>query len=186
MKTLKISVLALLLTSFAFAQEKKAANVDVEETETVKTSVVEKDGQLVKQKVKTQVKKETPITFEKKTGKLNREKNPTKVTKTVSIDNDWDPFYDSTNTVTYYTYNDSSYNFEQDNKGFFLNTMIEDEDADVRSGRAIRINNSNEYIVRTDKYSGVGYFNEKGNFVVQYYDVTNDDIIEIEYVTTIK
>jgi len=42
MKTLKISVLAIMLTSFAIAQEKKAANVDVEETETVTTSYVKK------------------------------------------------------------------------------------------------------------------------------------------------
>ena len=58
MKTLKISVLAIMLTSFAIAQEKKAANVDVEETETVTTSYVKKDGKVMKEEVKTKVKKE--------------------------------------------------------------------------------------------------------------------------------
>ena len=185
MKTLKISVLAIMLTSFAIAQEKKAANVDVEETETVTTSYVKKDGKVMKEEVKTKVKKETPITFEKKTGKLNREKNPTKVTKTVSINNDWDPFYDEENTVVYYSYDNHYYNFTNDDKGFTVSNM-DDKNNVFRSGRAIQLNNSNNYLITTDNYSGVGYFNAEGNFVVKYYDKTNDDVVEIEYVTSIK
>jgi hypothetical protein len=184
MKNLKVSILAIMLTSFAIAQEKKAANVDVEETVTVKTTTMEKDGKMVKEKVKTEVKKETPITFEEKSGELNREKNLSKVTKTVSVEKDWDPFYNQTDTLVYYSYDNSNYNFQQNETGFMLSTLEDDED--VEYGRATRVNDSNNYMVKTDNYTGIGYFNEKGNFIVRYKDVSNNDMIEIEYVTTVK
>jgi len=184
MKNLKtILGIALLSSTVMMAQNQETNTVDHEETVTVEKKAVMKDGKMVEGKVKTIKRKETPVTFERRTGKLNREKNPSKVTETVMIDNDWDPFYDKKMETTYYSYNNMYYNFKPDSKGFVMSTKKNDK-VYLRNGRAMRIDNMNNYYVTTKDYSGIGYFNEEGNFVVRYYDEKSDDMIEIEYMTS--
>lgn len=99
-----------------------------------------------------------------------------KVTKTVRVDNDRDPFYESKNTIIYHTTDDGSYAFKANDKGF----MITDKD-DAKTGSAILSFNKKYYILDIDNYSGIGYFNNDGNFVVEYYDSDSETLINEEF-----
>ena len=48
-------------------------------------------------------------------------------------------------------------------------------DADgVVYGTAMRSSNRNFYILNMNDYSGVGYFNKDGNFIIEHYDSKTD------------
>ena len=160
-----IYAFSLLMVTGAYAQNKPVDKV--EETE-VKTIKVEKDGKIVEKKVKVTTKKEQEVMTDpnyKGTIDAPRVFPKVKVTKTVSIDNDNDPFYDTKDTLVYYLKNDNNYAFKSNDKGFMMFT-----EADKPYGMAIRSSNSQYYLLDMNEYSGVGYFDKKGNFVIEYYD----------------
>ena len=169
-----IYAFSLLMVTGAFAQDKPVDKV--EETK-VKTMKVKKDGKIIEKKVKVTTKKEqeviTDSTYE---GTIDAPRvfPKVKVTKTVSIDSDNDPFYDTTDTIVYYKKDDSRFSFKSSDNGF----MMSDEN-DEMYGSAKRSSQSQYYILNFNNNSGLGYFNADGNFVVEYYNPkTNELIIE--------
>lgn len=175
-------ILSAFLTSTVFYAQDQAANVDHIETTTTKTTSVKVNGEKIERKVKVNTKAETPITFEKQPdGTLDRKNNPTKIEREISIDNDNDPFYDETTKEVFYSYNDNNYTFTSNDTGFVINTMENEQLS--KHAKALKLNNSNRYLFKSDKLTGVGYFNAEGNFVIEYYDPEKDALVTKTYLS---
>ncbi|WP_299228196.1 hypothetical protein [uncultured Psychroserpens sp.] len=171
-----IYAFSLLMITGAYAQNKPVDKV--EETK-VKTIKVEKDGKIVENKIKVTTKKEQEVmTDPNYEGTVNAPRvfPEVKVTKTVSIDNDNDPFYDSKDEIIYFTNNDSKYAFTSNESGFLMS-----DDNNKMFATAVRSSNSQYYILDINNYSGVGYFNDEGNFVVEYYNSDTKMLVNEEF-----
>lgn len=169
-KTMKnlILVCILLIGTSIYAQD--PVKDKIKETK-VKTIKVEENGKIVEKKVKVTTAQEQTVKtkldkdhYENST----RLETPVKVTKTVSIDNDKDPFYDSKTNFVYYTYKENDYKFSRNKTGFVIMTSNGNEDSIF--GNARLTSNKEYYLLSTNEYSGIGYFNVEGDFVVEYYD----------------
>ena len=151
--------------------------VDHMETTQVKSETVKKDGEMIETKVKIITKKEQEVkTDPRQANQLNGDQiiTPTKVTKEVMIDNDSDSSYETKLEITYYTYNNRKYGFKTNKNGFVMTTM--EGEKEVILGTAIKSSNNQFYIMNTSSYSGVGYFDENKNFVVEYYDKNSNTL----------
>lgn len=179
-------IAAFLFCFTAFAQEKTDTKnnnpKDVVEETKVKTMKVEKNGKVVSEKkVAVTTKKEQevktaiePDHYENST----RLDTPVKVTKTVKIDSDNDPFFDSETTMVTYKMNDQDYAFTRNDAGFII--TFNGEDATVY-GNARLTSLNGYYLLNADNFSGIGYFNSEGNFVVEYYDETLNAMVIQEF-----
>lgn len=159
---------ALLIFTAGLAQNNP---VDKMEETKVKTMMVEKDGEMIETKVKVITKKEQEVMTnpaQKDQRDADRYLPATKVTKTIMIDNDNDPFYDNKTQLKYYSFNDVKYAFKADETGFKL--ITQDGDNEVVFGNAVRSSMNNYYIVTLDDFAGIGYFDDNGNLVVEYFD----------------
>ncbi|WP_152611309.1 hypothetical protein [Psychroserpens mesophilus] len=176
-----IYAFSLLMVTGAYAQNKPVDKVEETKTKTIK---VNKDGKIVENKVKvTTSKTQEVMTTPKDSSTINNQRvfPKVKVTKTISVDNDNDPFYDTTDKVIYYTDENGKYLFTSNKKGF---TMSDAESNDI--GFAARSTNNEYYILTMDNYSGVGYFNEAGNFVVEYYNADLEMLVTKEFKSDTK
>lgn len=174
---MKYKILALALIAFigVNAQEKKENKDKIVETKTRIINVME-DGEMVQRKVMVKTIKEQEIKTDpnyKGTIDAPRVFPETKVSKIIYIDNDNDPFYDKETTVVYYKKNNMTYNFNPTNSGF----EIIDGKTNQPIGNARFSANSEVYILDSDDYSGIGYF-EDNMFVIEYYDDEGTLIIE--------
>lgn len=174
-----IYLFSLLMITGLSAQE----NTPIDKTKETKTKTVkvDKNGKSIENKVKvTTTKEQAVLTTPKENSKIdnNRVYPEIKVTKTISIDNDKDPFYDSKESIVYYTNAKGKFAFSKEQNGFSI------KDAKNQSyGSAFKSINNAYYILNTDHYSGVGYFNDEGQFVVEYYNDDLDMLIEEEFKT---
>ncbi|WP_431134176.1 hypothetical protein [Psychroserpens mesophilus] len=176
-----IYAFSLLMVTGAYAQNKPVDKVEETKTKTIK---VKKDGEVVENKVKVTTTKEQQVkTKAEKNSTINNDRvfPKVKVTKTVSVDNDNDPFYDSTDKIEYYTNEDGKYLFTSNKKGF---TMSDAQNNTI--GFAARSTNNQYYILNMNNYSGVGYFNNDGNFVVEYYNSDLEMLVNKEFKTDTK
>ncbi len=174
-----IYLLAFCLVTGVYAQEKKPVD-KVEKTKT-KTIKVNKNGKVIENKVKVTTSKEQAVmTTPNDSSNINNSRvyPKVKVTKTIQIDNDYDPFYESENKIVYYTDEDGKYAFTQSKNGFEMRTAENES-----FGYAVKSANNMFYILDVENYSGVGYFNNEGNFVVEYYNSELDMLIEKEFKT---
>ncbi|MBT8266930.1 MAG: hypothetical protein KJO41_08095 [Bacteroidia bacterium] len=174
MKNIFISA-ALLIFTAGFAQENP---VDSMEETKVKTMTVEKDGETIETKVKVVTKKEQEVMTNPAQDHLrdaDRYLPPTKVTKTIMVDNDNDPFYDNKTKLKYYTFKNVKYAFRADETGFMVTNF--DGDKEVIFGKAVRSSLNNYYIVTLDDFAGVGYFDDNGNLIIEYYDSELDVLV---------
>lgn len=172
---MKIKILALALTMFVSVQAQKENKDKIVETKTRVINVME-DGKMIEKKVMVKTTKEQEIkTDPNYKGKLNAPRvfPATKVSKVIYIDNDNDPFYDETATVTYYQKDGMVYNFNPTDSGF----QIVDNKSKKMIGNARFSNNAEVYLFNTKDYSGIGYFKDN-MFVVEYYDDEGTLIIE--------
>ena len=153
----------ILLISYGFAQE---APVDKIEETKIRTVEFNQDGNTITNRVRVNTMKEqlvlTDSSFESSTN-ADRVFPKVKVTKTITIDNDNDPFYDSEATIQFYILNDDTYEFKANNNGFTIFKTNLDPFA-----AATRTNSGQFYLLEMDEYTGVGYFDEDSNFVVEY------------------
>jgi hypothetical protein len=163
-----ILVFALLIGTSIYAQD--PVKDKMKETK-VKTIKVEENGKMVEKKVKVTTEQEQKIKTKIDSNHYensNRISTPIKVTKTISIDNDNDPFYDSETNLMYYTSKENDYEFSRNKSGFVI--MTSDGDKNTMFGNARLTSNKRYYLLNTNNYSGIGYFNAEGDFVVEYYD----------------
>jgi hypothetical protein len=165
-----ILVLALMIGTGIYAQD--PVKDKMKETK-VRVLKVEENGKMVEKKVKVTTEQEQDVmtTIDPNHPEnSDRLETPIKVKQTVSFDNDMDPFYDSETDLVYYTYNDNAYKFSRGKAGF--NIMSTNNDQEMVYGKARMTSSKGHYLLNTDEYSGIGYFDVKGNFVIEYYDDT--------------
>ena len=178
-----IYILALSLITGVYAQENNPVNV-TEETE-VKTIKVKKGDKVIENKISIKTEQTQEVKIDPKNEyDLNGDviETPIKVTKTVKVDNDNDPYYDSKTKVTYYKFDSKDYTFIPDDKGFVVS--IKEGDEDVYFGKARYSKRHSNYIISTTNYTGVGYFEKDGSFVIEYYDGKSDGIVTKEFKIT--
>ena len=179
-----IYMFSFLMITSAFAQEptEKKKPVDkMEETTTTKTTVNKNGVPVTQSTVKVTTKKEQQIKTKQRPGNTpdgDKVDTPIKVTKTIEIDRDSDPFYDVSDKTVYYNYNDKRFAFKSDPYGF---NMMSDNSP---YGQA-RISKSNHfYLTNINGYPGVGYFDTTGNFIVEYYNKDKDVMVMESYEMT--
>ena len=170
-----------LFAGTLFAQEKTK---NVSEETTVKTIKTNNGEKITENKVKVTTREEQNIEFDKK-DKNKRDKDvvnsPVKITKTLEIDNDSDSFYDSKVEVAFYEFGGKRYNFTKNETGFLVNN----DNATENYGKAIRASQKNHYLYKSGDKTGIGYFNEKGNFTVEYYN-NDTGVLEKEEFIMVK
>lgn len=175
----KIALIVMLeLGAGMYAQEKVNKNV----TEETKTTTVTVDNGTEKKKiVKTEkVDKVQDIQFQEEKGnKLNKniKDTPVKVTKSETISGDG--IATQTGSTTYYTMDGKNYMFVKDRRGYKISTP-----QNLNYGVLRKTSNGN-FIYKTDDKTSFGYFNQKGDFVVESYDNDGEGVI-VETYTLIK
>lgn len=165
-----ILTFSLLFGLGVYAQE--STPVDKMEATKTTTTTIDKNGEkIVVRKVKETTRKEQEIKTEQREGQtVNGDKidTPIKVTKTIQIDRDWDPFYDTVGKTVYYNLNGEKLTFNSSDSGFLLMSP-----ENTTYGEAMKSANSHFYLTTIKENPGVGYFDSKGNFIVEYYDKQN-------------
>lgn len=156
-----------LISGALFAQEKSRDKLEETETKTITT---DNGREVTQKKVKVTTTEEQEIKMsEDDADKVNQERNMDagkKKTKTIEIDNDADPFYDSKMEVINFQQDGDIYKFVKSSNGFEVSTL----EPHMEYGRAVKSSNSNKYEFKTSNFSGIGYFDDQGNFVIEYYD----------------
>ncbi len=169
-------IAALILSGTLIAQEKPTEVKQETEVKTVKTN----HGDKVSKKSVKVVTKETANVELDKSDKdkidQSRVKATTKVEKEVYVDNDDSTGFNMLTTETYFVSDGGTYAFSPNEKGFGMNYNPED-DASVEIGKSWASSNDGYYIVDGEAHSGIGHFNDNGDFVVEYY---NKDTQQVE------
>ena len=166
------------MISSIYAQEKKPVD-KMEETKTTTTTINKNGEKVSKNTVKETTKKEQEIkTVQRKGNTPDGDKidTPVKVTKTIEISSDSDPFNSASNNIVHYNYNDEKFTFTPDDNGFLM-TLPENSSY----GQARKSASNHFYLMTLNGHPGVGYFNSNGNFVVEYYDKENDAMVIQSY-----
>jgi hypothetical protein len=175
-------IAAFLVPTVFYAQDKPQ---NVSEETTTKTVTVDDGREVVEKKVKVTTREEQKIKLaESDKNKVNQDivDSPSKVTQTVEVDNDMDPFYDSKSKSVYYTYNDDKYLFKKNDKGFIVSEV--GADFGMKYGHGMRTSRANNYVFTSNDYNGIGYFDTNNNFIVEYYDAENNAIVKKVFKTT--
>ncbi|WP_417889800.1 hypothetical protein [Xanthomarina gelatinilytica] len=171
-----IYIAAFLVPTVFFAQEKPT---NVSEETTTKTVTVDDGREVVEKKVKVTKREEQQIKLaESDKHKVNQDvvDSPSKVTQTIEVDNDMDPFYDSKTKSVYYTYNDDNYIFKRNDNGFIVSEV--GADAGMKYGHGMSTSRANNYVFSSKDYNGIGYFDANNNFIVEYYDADSNTIVK--------
>ncbi|OBX24112.1 hypothetical protein BAA08_01890 [Bizionia sp. APA-3] len=170
-----------LISGIVFAQEKSRDKMTKTETKTITVD----DGQNVTQKkVKVTTTEEGEVKLsDDDANKVNQERivNGTdkKVTQTIEIDNDMDPFYESKMETVNYQKDGKDYKFVKTSNGFDVSAIK----PNMEYGRAIKNVESRKYEFKTSDFSGVGYFDSDGNFVLEYYDKETKEYVTKKFMS---
>ncbi len=167
--------LAILICGTAMAQEKPTEVKKETEVRTVKYN----DGDTTREgKIKVVSKETAHVKLDKTdANKVNQDRVAAtkKVQTTVMIDNDKDTAYDVLTKETYYINANDEYKFSPDESGFMI-ALNNQKDEFVEIGKAWMTHAPGRYIVKGEVYDGIGYFNEDGSFVIEYYDEASKSI----------
>ena len=174
MKSLAITIGALLFTFGIQAQNKNVTEVSKVTTRTVKTSEGEK--KLIK---KEDVSATQKIDFEDADSKkLNKEvkSTPIEVTATTQIiDEDGNVRTIDVDRSAIYNFGGNTYQLSLDNTGY---TVINNSS---REPAMLRKTSNGNYIYSTKDRISFGYFDKAGNLILETYDAKNDKIIYERY-----
>ncbi|MEW4924454.1 hypothetical protein [Algibacter sp. 2305UL17-15] len=178
-----IYVLVILIYGTAMAQEKPAQEKPAHEkpkeinTEITVKRIQYEDGDEIKVNVVT--RETSDVKFDKNdTLKVNQERLPItqNVEKTVTFSGDSSDTSDElVSKGTHYISEDKNYKFTPSDKGFDIYLETEKNEFVIFS-KVWSSNNKDSYVVKGENYNGVGYFNEKEEFVVEYYDEDSGSI----------
>lgn len=172
-----IYMLAILICGTAFAQEKPTQIKEEVKTKTIKNT----NGKEEKIKIITRETSDVKLNKADK-NKVNQSRISAikKVDKMVMVDNDEDAAYDFLTKETFYISGDNNYKFSPNKKGF--NITYNDNNSDyVKVGNAFITSANGNYIVRGKVENGLGYFDNEGNFIVEYYDENSKGIKQKTY-----
>lgn len=170
-----IFAFAILICGTAMAQEKPT---EVKKETAVKKVKFKDEGETKEGKIKVVSTETSNVKLDSTdTNKINQDRVAArkKVTTTVMIDNDTDSAYDILSTETYYINADKSYKFSPDESGFMM-ALGNDKNEFVEIGKAWNSKKSGSYVIKGKTYSGIGYFDKNGNFIVEYYDEDSESI----------
>lgn len=178
---MKNLILAIILASSVSLMNAQSTNKQVESTTTIKT-VKDSDGEhkIVKNEEKKEVQniemkeekpntlniemKETPI----KTETTTKITNPDGSTRTVDVDRS-----------SYYESDGKKYQVALDAYGY---TMM---DPTTKKSALLRKTSTNSYIYRNKNKMAIGYFDTKGNLILETYDDKSDKVSTETY-TVVK
>lgn len=149
-------IVAFLAFSYSNAQTQPK---NVSEETTVKTTKINQGDRILENKVKVTTREEQAIEFnENDENKRDKDivQSPVKITKIVEVNND------GTNSKTEVGY------FEFDGKRYFSNKT--NNDLLQSSAQITKFQKENYYLFQNANYSGIGYFDDQGNFIVEYSD----------------
>ncbi|TYP77198.1 hypothetical protein [Aquimarina intermedia] len=169
------NVTMLILFVFAISMHAQENPKSVKVEETTKTVKVKDNKGTTENKVKTIVKEESEVKMnpaDKEKVNQTRIETPATVTETNVVDNDQDNAYDFITKKTYYRHNNIDYTFSPEQKGFNVATKTDSKSV----GKAIRSSRPNYYFYDSDRDRGFGYFDKDGNFTVEYYDSSTNEI----------
>ncbi|WP_152596219.1 hypothetical protein [Algibacter lectus] len=175
-----IYMFVLLVCGTSMAQEKPK---EVKQ-ETIEKTVKYNNGEEVTESKLKVISRETSnveLALDDK-GKVDQQRVATtkKIETMVMVDDDLDPDYDLLSKETHYISNDKSFKFSPSDGGF--NIIFDNNDNEfVVVGKAWSTKNPGSYIVKGETYNGIGYLTEKGEFVVEYYNVNSERIEMVSY-----
>ncbi len=173
--------IGLFLISGTFYAQEKAR--DMSQQSKTKTVTVNNGEQQIENKIKvTTTEKQDVKLSEEDKNKINQNRvydTHKQVVKTVAIDNDMDPFYDSQVKMVHFKDNGINYKFVKSSEGF----TVMAKDSNNEYGKAVKSIKSNKYGFKTADFSGVGYFDSNGNFVIDYYDRATDKLVTKKFVS---
>lgn len=175
-----IYIVAFLVPAVFFAQEKPK---NVSEETTTKTVSINDGKEIVTKEVEVTTREEQQLQLdENDKNKVNQDlvESPSKITTTIKIDNDKDPFYDSKTEMVKFENQDESYVFNRKNDGFIVSEM--NDESNLLLGQVYRTGASNNYLYQSNDFNGVGYFDDDRNFIVEYYDVEKKSIVKKVFV----
>lgn len=155
MKT-TVLIMALAMSSTLFAQR---GNTDkIEKTVTTRTTIKSSLGEDVKvKKEKISAQQELVVEKDGTTNQTVRYK-PVQASKKTLFESGGERFM-----------------IAPDSKGYKI-TIMEDG-VNKRYGKIRKMSRPNAYLLITDDGNAFGYFNEKGDFIVESYDAKNDKIV---------
>lgn len=175
MRTLILGVAAMLFTVGAQAQNTNVTSVSKTTTTTVKDSEGEK--KLVKKESTSAVQNIELENADSPALNKDLKASPVQVTSTTQIT--------GTDGVTrtvdvdrsaFYSVGGANFKVAMDNMGYTVSEPTGKKTA------VLRRTSNNNYIYRTKDKTSVGYFDEKGNLVLETYDDKTDKIIVETYV----
>ncbi|WP_298223781.1 hypothetical protein [Flavobacterium sp.] len=177
MKTILLGVSVLLCSLNSIAQNK---NVQ-ETTKTTVTTVKSSDGEkkFVKNENTTEVQNIELKEAQPNTLNIEMKESPVSVTSTTQITNP----DGSTRTVdvdrsSYYDMNGTQYKLALDASGYTMTNGRE-------KPALLRKTSTNSYIFRSKNKTAVGYFDTKGNLVLETYDDKSDKV-SVETYSVVK
>lgn len=151
----------------------------IKTTKVKKTPHITENGMAYNTKVKVVTEKSKRTKFnpnQKYDLNQNRVDSPVTVEKTIMIDNDTDPFYDTKTTVKFFKYKGKKYDFLFGEDNILITYKLKDKD--ITSAKAIKSINNNFYIIEGKDFNGTGYFNKYGDFVIEF---INKKTKKVEY-----
>ena len=172
----------ILVYSNCCKQEKPK---EVKEEVKVKKVKVKNNEKTTENKVKVVMRETNEVQLDKSDkNKINQKRVPatSKVEKMTYIDNDEGDSYDVLTTETYYKMNNWNYLFSPIENGFEMAQNIANNRS-KKVGNSYASSIKGYCIVDGPKNSGIGYFDNRGNFVTEYY---NKDTKQVEVKTYIK
>jgi hypothetical protein len=171
-----VYIVILLISTCVIAQEKPT---EVKEEVEVKTIKVKDNEKTTENKVKVVVRETANVELdENDENQVNQDRVPatTKVEKMTYVNNN------VLASETSYKMNDGNYVFSPNETGFEMSQSTENNQS-VNIGKSVASSIKGYYIVDGASHSGIGYFDENGNFVTEYY---NKDTKQVEVKTYLK
>lgn len=165
-----------LLVGTLFAQEQP---MEVKEEVVVKTLKVKDNEKTTENKVKEVTRETSDVELnESDINKVNQDRLPakTKVEKTTYIDDN------ILLNETSYKLDNANYVFSPNNDGFEMLQSNENNQSQ-QVGKSWATSVKGYYIVDGTPHSGIGYFDQNGNFVTEFY---NKDTKQVEVKTYLK
>ena len=181
MKTYLILAGIVVAATSLQAQENSAVKDKIEEA--VVTKVIVNDGKNVESKVVKEeiTTKENKVQLSDQAGETinqNIEYVPSEGKKTIRVNKD--PSVNLLKTQ-YYLYQNKRYLFTPDKNGFHISLSDAEGRRQKKTGKTLTISAPNYYLMVSEGRTGVGHFDQYGNFVVEFYDKISDKIVTERY-----
>jgi len=171
-----IYICLFLFAGTVFSQEQPK---EVKEEVEVKTVKVKDNEKTTENKVKVVTRETSDVELdENDKNQVNQDRLPatTKVEKMTYVNNN------VLTSETSFKTNDGNYMFSPNETGFEMSQSTENNQS-INVGKSIASSIKGYYIVDGGSQSGIGYFDQDGNFVTEYY---NKDTKQVEVKTYLK